>query len=50
MGFFLLLLIARWLSTSVIGATIANGLGALERGSIHPRAFHGPFSAIPVPF
>jgi len=37
MAFFLLLLIARWLSTSVIGATIANGVGARSNAGVSTR-------------
>ncbi len=38
MAFFLLLLIARWLSRSAIGATVANGVGAPSNAGVSTRA------------
>jgi NADH-quinone oxidoreductase subunit J len=38
MGFFLLLVTARWLSRSVIGASIANGVGARSNAGVSTRA------------
>lgn len=38
MGFFLLLVMARWLSRSVIGASIANGAGAQSSAGVSTRA------------